>query len=193
MEIQLHATSIYAPEKRGWSVYAKWQKNARPNLQKANLHYNTKNTGLLVHGFRFTSFCRSNKCSVSILSFNAGRCTSEQRLSGSLANSRCRTNHLKLILCSPLQVLDITDFSNIDGRFLMPQINAYVILIGGTSRPCYWSSPSYQLFPKLVDDNFRTARNKRGGAPSCTNHKWILICRFTSSNSCGRTFRTKSW
>jgi len=41
---------------------------------------------------------------VSTLSFKAGRCVSEQWLSGPLQNYRYHINHLKLILCALLQV-----------------------------------------------------------------------------------------
>ena len=59
---------------------------------------------------------------MSTTSFKAGQCTSAQFLPDSLENYSCRTNHLKPILYSLLQVLDVTDFRSINSRLL--EVNA---------------------------------------------------------------------
>jgi len=61
-----------------------------------------------------------------------------------------------------------------------------------TSKSCRWSISSYPLFRKHVL-NSRKPRRKCGEAPKCMIHRWIIVCRSTSCNSSGRTFRRKSW
>jgi hypothetical protein len=53
---------------------------------------------------------------VSILSFNAGLCTSKHWFASSLENSMCHLNHLKSILYSLLPVLYVTDVYSINSR-----------------------------------------------------------------------------
>ena len=83
-----------------------------------------KNIGLLKHDFQITTSRRLKKLlEVSTLSFNAGLCIAERRFPDWLENSRCRTNHLKSILNSLLQVLDVTDFCSINSRLqIFPEI-----------------------------------------------------------------------
>ena len=67
-------------------------------------------TGFLKHGFRVMASCKLRKMlKMPASNFNQRHHTSEQRLFDSLDNSRCRTNRLKLILCSLSQIMDVTD------------------------------------------------------------------------------------
>ena len=133
------------------------------------------NFGLLNHGFRLTaSWILKEMLKVSTLSFNTGRCISEQWLSDPLQNSRCRTSHLKPILCSLLQVLEVTDFCSTNSRLQMSaQVSMWGIYMRGTGRPCCWSACAVHCSGNTLFKNCPTARRRCGGSPSCTNRKWI--------------------
>jgi hypothetical protein len=80
-------------------VYTEWTKNAWPNLQKVNLHPNTRKYVLWTwaRGLRVTSTWLLKKMlEGSTFSFNARGCTFEQWLVDSVVNSRCRTSHISL-------------------------------------------------------------------------------------------------
>ena len=149
------------------------------------------NVRLLKHCFRVTVSWKLKKfLKMSIFSFDAGLARLKW-LPDSLENSRCQTNYIKVILNSLLQVLDVTDFCSIYRRLqMLPEIKTQGISTRGRRRPC---SPRPSLVPKTRCSNSPNARRKCGGGRSCTNHKWILVCRSTSCNRYGRTFRTKSW
>jgi len=79
-----------------------------------------KNIGLLKRDFQITTSGRLKEMlEVSPLSFNAGRCIVERLFPDWLENSRCRTNLLRFILNSLLQVLNVTDFCSINCRLQM--------------------------------------------------------------------------
>lgn len=65
------------------------------------------NIGLLKNGFRVAASWRSKKMHSVHLELQRRRCTSEQRLSNSLKNSRCHKNHLKSSVYSLLQDVDL--------------------------------------------------------------------------------------
>lgn len=122
------------------------------------------NLGVLKHGLAIDGLlCRLMKMlEVSTLSFNVGRCMSQQRLPDSLENSRCRANRLESILCPLLKVLDVSDFCSINSRLqISPEIKIIRVVIRGRSRPCCcstWSSPLFrqqvvQEFLKCMSDN----------------------------------------
>jgi hypothetical protein len=79
---------------------------------------------LLKHSFSVTTSKRLQRMlKVSILSFNARCCTSEQRLSYPPEDSSCCTNDLKSMTYPLLQVLDIIDFCSINsGLQMLPEI-----------------------------------------------------------------------
>ena len=76
------------------------------------------NIGFLRRGFwTVTSWQLQKILKVSPLSFNTGWCMSVERLPNILENSTCWTNHLKSILYSLIEVVDITDYCSINSRF----------------------------------------------------------------------------
>jgi len=82
------------------------------------------NIGLLKRDFQITTSGRLKKMlAVSTSSFSAGRCIAERRFPDWLDNSRCRTNLLKSILNSLLQVLNVIEFCSIGSRLqIFPEI-----------------------------------------------------------------------
>jgi len=97
-------------------------KNACENQRKVNVHQNTgkkcsMNNDLLKRVVRFMTPWQVKKAfQVSALSFDTEYCMPEHWFAGSLENSGCHKNHLKSILNSLFQVLDITDFCSISSR-----------------------------------------------------------------------------
>lgn len=109
-------------------------------------------------------------------------------------NSRCRTNRIKSVLYSLMQVLDFTDFRSAKGGLEMsPEIKN----VRDWSQMNKEATLLVLLFiircsGNLMSKNSRTTIRKCGRSPSCTNHKRIPIYGSISCNSSGKTFRRKS-
>jgi hypothetical protein len=137
--------------------YTEWTKNARPNLQKVNLHQNQSkklcmNTGFLKHDLWLTASWRLKKTlKVPPLNFNAGCCKLVQRFPNMVENSRCRTNHLKSILYSLLQVLDFR---------CLQRYKCKGLKLGERAGHAAGPPPSYPLFWKHVVPEFSNCKKK---------------------------------
>ena len=120
-------------------------------------------TGLQKRGFWVTA-CWQRKCFK--MGFNAGCCTSELWFSDSLENSRCRTNYLRSVVSSLLQVLDVPG--------PLQRIKPKRFKSGEGAGHAVGATCLIRYSGKTLLANSRTARRKCGGAPSWMNHKWIL-------------------
>jgi hypothetical protein len=116
---------------------------------------------------------------LTTFSFNAGYCTSEERLPDSLEDIGCRTIHLKSILY-PLQILDVIIVCSINR---CPQRYKSKWHKSGTEKTDPHSVPeiSCSRMRQLQKENVVGHR-----------HAWIPACRSTSCNSSGKKFRRKS-
>jgi hypothetical protein len=148
--------------------------------------------GRVKHGFRVTACWElRNILNVSTLNFNTRRCTPEQWLRDPLEIPGCRRNHLGYILYWLLQVWDVTDCCSINSRLqISSEIQSKELEPG--ERAGNAVDPLTYCSGQTLYENSRIARRKRGGTSLCMDHKRILVWRFTSCSSSGRTFLCKS-
>jgi len=56
------------------------------------------------------------------------------------------------------------------------------LLLKWRCRPCSWFTWSYLLFWKHTAQEFLSCKKEVWWSTKCMNHKWILVCRYTSCN-----------
>jgi hypothetical protein len=129
---------------------------------------------------------------VSTLSHNAGCYTSEKWLPDRLENYRYSTNYLKCILYSLLEVIEVTEFCSINSKLQFPSPPPKGFKSGQRAGHAVGPPRLSHCSGNTLLKKFGNEWRKCGGSPQRMTQKWIILCRSTSCNRSGRTFRRKS-